>query len=101
MIGSAEPRDRARAREEATLGEGTERRTARRVLIDLSPLRRSRDLRCLVSIRGSSRKRSLPIAAAYSYRIIADFLPAEHWSKNSRCPIGFAVFRDRTRAEFI
>jgi hypothetical protein len=30
------------------LGEGTERRTARRVLIDLSPLRRSRDLRCLV-----------------------------------------------------
>lgn len=30
------------------MGEGTERRTARRVLIDLSPLRRSRDLRCLV-----------------------------------------------------
>jgi hypothetical protein len=30
------------------LAEGTERRTARRVLIDLSPLRRSRDLCCLV-----------------------------------------------------
>ena len=30
------------------MGEGTERQAARRVLIDLSPLRRSRDLRCLV-----------------------------------------------------
>ena len=46
MIGQA-PAVRGRGRKRI-LGERTERRAARRVLIDLAPLRRSRDLRCLV-----------------------------------------------------
>jgi hypothetical protein len=43
-LGAAGPLGSGRAREEAKLGE----RTERRVFIDLAPLRRSRDLRCLV-----------------------------------------------------
>jgi Transmembrane secretion effector len=48
LLGVAGDREGPRVRKDVTLGGRSERRVARRVLIDLGPLRRSRDLRCLV-----------------------------------------------------